>query len=113
MKDIKDYLHLYLGCQISIGGRYNVTLTANYTDASHISLDHCLANPAYKPILRPLSSMTGQEMEEFYVMPEPMLTWRVDMYYQLPPNRFHWLLSKHFDLFDLIEDELAIQITTP
>lgn len=63
-KQLKDYLHLYLGCDVKCGIITIAKLTADLTDNEHISLWSVLANPNYKLILRPLSGMTEDEFIE-------------------------------------------------
>jgi hypothetical protein len=119
-KNIKDYLHLYLGCEIQSlsGGTMIYTLTgigrkqALFSD--RYGNEMWLAENDYKPILRPLSSMTEDEKQEYeatrvFVRATPVhqignMQWT--------PETFKYLLSKHFDLFGLIEAGLAIDKTT-
>jgi hypothetical protein len=76
-----------------------------------------------KPILRPLSSMTEDEFKErFYDPASAIFCGSFEMQYKTfiglkieqvcyPPDYIAWLLSKHFDLFNLIPNGEAI--TTP
>ena len=125
-KNIKDYLHLYLGCECMIGD-------LNWKPETNL---HGLApgfDPDYgKPIrtkidahildvfphqttliLRPLSDMTDEEQEEIEatkafqrataVHRVGVLVWTAES--------FRLLFSKGFDVFGLIEAGLAIDKT--
>lgn len=124
MKQLKDYLPFYLGCEcvfedcrnggdkeqgklIEIGINMACIETAN-NDDPYIE---CTPNEI-KPILRPLSDITeGEKMDlrsHFLEMDNPYNTGD-------PPWHFEqtrYLLSKHFDLFGLIESGLAIDKNT-
>lgn len=98
-KDIKDYLHLYLGCQVLIDGETLVTLVG-FSHTYDIELyvnNQWLHHRFCKLLLRPLSDMTDEEMDEVWYGPS---------------ERTRYLLSKGFDLFGLIEAGLAIDATT-
>ena len=63
-----------------------------------------------KPYLRPMSSMTDEEIEEYYK------TFRAESYgrgyvYVESIKSYDWLLSHHFDYRGLIEKGLAIEVT--
>ena len=65
MKELKDYLHLYLGCQfvMKINGPERLTAQMNFgADALNASLD---SKEPITPILilRPLSDMTQDEAD--------------------------------------------------
>lgn len=104
MKNIKDYLHLYLGCDCLYNERsalpnerFVLTIGNVFWAQSHTD--------EFKLILRPLSSMTEDEKDSL-----------IQMYVNTPDNlasaeRVRYLLSKHFDLFGLIEAGLAIDAT--
>jgi len=155
-KDIKDYLHLYLGCEIQ--GNYMDEPCKGYltgigeyqAEIQFIVNGNAEEEPAYnrysevKPILRTLSDMTEDEklwwfnsvndgkrklVESEWVSElngkacEPHWTLWTDDYKigrmgytvginnSFKPEQFFWLLSKHFDLFGLIEAGMAIDKT--
>ena len=54
-----------------------------------------------KPYLRPMSSMTEEERNEFYDIPRSMVNHKSQ----------DWLLERHFDYRRLIEKGLAIEVT--
>ena len=56
------------------------------------------------PYLRPMSSMTDEEFEEFYDIGE-------DNQYDLDTQQIDWLNAHHFDYRGLIEKDLAIEVT--
>lgn len=69
-----------------------------------------------KPILRRLSSMTDEEADHVWHLEEPNAilemvseSGRRARKVVLAPSRMAYLLSKHFDLFNLIDNGLAIE----
>lgn len=117
-KDRKDYLHLYLGCDI----RNNITGTIVKLNSGWL---HELRSNSYelndwKLILRPLSDMTEEEAKDCHnltTIQKSIDGKDVIGYYRenepfLEPIQFAFLLSKHFDLFGLIDAGLAIDKTT-
>lgn len=150
-KQLKDYLHLYLGCTVEIDdshvGKGGLIKSARkgtflgFADGNRISCRIGFrAGPEgrvsvffIKPILRPLNTITpfeaaelvelhcpnaksikinGTEIE-FTVTTESEVerTCYIDLGYG-DPVAFKYLLSKHFDLFGLIDAGLAIDATT-
>lgn len=146
--NIKDYLHLYLGCKVAIASEQfkgdSLVLTAlemvrlgtvcTVTDTA-IKTSFNVNAEDVKPILRPLSDMQLDEMKQFFSLtglPNDCKPTRADYsdfvfqleyvscgaiqsthsyLYHLSPKQFFWLLSKHFDLFGLIEAGLALDKT--
>jgi hypothetical protein len=121
MKELKDYLHLYLGCDVHIaelnvthkltGISFDDTLRQLWcyfenTDTGYAPIEKC------KPILRPLSDMNRDETIHYqeYLMSMPINN-IIDAY-RIQGEQVAYLLSKHFDLFQLIEAGLAIDATT-
>jgi hypothetical protein len=158
MKELKDYLHLYLGCRIkSKGGNFGDLISVSNDGMSIVVYDKdkindprglCIYSDWLLPILRPLSDMTDKEGEEFF---GDVMNFRGQFQFHYGfkyryEEGFHciydnatdkwytiikpdanglpvfnctysmedtlWLLSKHFDLFGLIESGLAIDKTT-
>lgn len=131
MKKLSDYLHLYLGCYINRAGRiekidYSLLI---YTDANNL-WEHT------KPLLRPLSDMTEEEVvtliykrSNIYLNVRFVEFWmnkvRFEFEYksssrrrtddqsfdELDSGQFLYLLKQGFDLFNLIPDGLAIDKT--
>ncbi len=72
MKEIKDYIHLYLGCQIQIIKATHHFVTELFImDGDVVKLTpkilHRLEGGAIvKPVLRPLSSITEDQMVEIF-----------------------------------------------
>ena len=66
--------------------------------------------PMYKPYLRPMSSMTGEEFEEYGNITEHISIGSLD-FNIANPNVFDWLNAHHFDYRGLIEKGLAIEVT--
>ncbi len=131
MREIKDYLHLYLqsgiGCFIfpddSITDGFLEKHKTRYPNGEyapklHIGTYERFLKDGYKPILRPLSDMTEEEMEQIWHADEPKSI--LQMEYKdgrvrkvaLCSERTKFLLSKGFDIFGLIEAGLAIDKTT-
>jgi hypothetical protein len=114
--DIKDYLHLYLPVKFiwvkdAVPFKKGEIGTLEAKDLQYW-------NEFKKPILRPLSDMTEEELQEcgnlvYDFSDDPELNnhkWQ-DFQTLLTSEQFHWLLKKHFDLFGLIEAGLAIDKT--
>lgn len=128
-KQLKDYLHFYLGCDIQLPVSESpetkgvVKLTPEYLLAMYVHNEWDYA----KLILRKLSSMTEEECwysqnnfghfvkgtsdeyikNRLHCIKESYMEFR-----NIMPDQFRWLLSKHFDLFDLIPAGLAIEAST-
>lgn len=145
-KQLKDYLHLYLGCELigihpdddterkgyltGIHGEYEAEIQFFNEDGVNVSEE-----PAYnmfdqiKLSLRPLSSMTMEELIELEPIISPEKTFsaqeREDAIEDIKEKGidsiefgdedprvvfelFRWFLSKHFDIFELIPAGLAI-----
>lgn len=132
-KELKDYLHLYLGCDVYMDNPH----AAFHKDILDVDLLERLYNDlpmkCYKLILRPLSDMTGEEAAKFIEIGTSVYDFigirKVDRYEvmfdvgyatstrtwlkhlrfnELKAEQFTFLLSKHFDLFGLIESGLAV-----
>lgn len=134
-KNIKDYLHFYLGCEcIDEDGRIGrfsgfdicvddysiVMITVKYSDDTE---DWSVLNDnedcdRIKLLLRRLSSMTEEEKTTVY-----KLLYGEDAYEairlnfaltlgNLNPEAFRYLLRNGFDLFDLIDSRLAVDKQT-
>jgi len=116
-KNIKDYLHLYWGasCFANIPGLK--TKEIFIIDAILISRKGLEYFTNIQPILRPLSDITKDEAEErAWGSAHGFSNYCKYSSPQGEPPRFYaddfqWLLSKHFDLFGLIEAGLAIDKT--
>lgn len=136
-KNIKDYLHLYLGCDTDKGKLIGIELNKAVCMMNDLSI---VEGNIYslKPILRPLSDMTEDEAWEFaggkseslyddlkiesidktgiqisYAIDAGDEGWHIQRhkfdFYAVGPSQFIWMLSKHFDLFGLIDAGLAIK----
>lgn len=118
-KDIKDYLHLYLGCDCDRSGRLE---RIDYSFLVWCENNHRLKD--VKPILRALSDMTEEEIQTLYGIynsgkeckPHLLKTWYSNFNWHYADASQHrvrfdaipFLLSRGFDLFNLIPDGLAI-----
>lgn len=138
-KEIKDYLHLYLGCECRIGDSPDPhhVLMVNETGLSICTGINVKGIPIWyktahaKLVLRPLSDMTDEEWKAI------MLEFSIDIVdaynsyirygdkpkhilileNRLTTNTLKFndgmiLLRKYFDLFGLIESGIAIDKTT-
>lgn len=132
MKNIKDYLHLYLLADVLVQGeertgRLTGTMNGNYECEIQFRLvdnpHHSEEEPEsantddVKLCLRPLSDMTEEEKNQFERMVEDAQdfnkpeAWTDNFVCEIAEHT-RYLLSKHFDLFGLIESGLAIDKTT-
>lgn len=109
MKNIKDYLHLYIGCKVSYTGMANNrTLTVKWLGG----LLEANGWQNIKPILRPLSDMTEEEFKAAGLVTHPK-HWKEHIAnYSFQIRTITYLLSRGFDIFGLIEENLAINKTT-
>lgn len=122
-KELKDYLHLYLGCQvqykfITIIEKLELRIGKLYG----IKGSYCFLETVYgfkeeriedvRPILRPLSDMTEEEVNEADTLQKFQLEDEDEAQVLNYALMTKFLLSKRFDLFGLIESELAIDKTT-
>lgn len=124
-KNIKDYLHLYIGCEVSTPDGFRKMLCYNnYFDLVYVETNPETIAPskAYytyhinevKPVLRTLSNMNDEEDKEcsnimFGEFASKVVRKNIIHY---EGEKIKYLLSKHFDLFNLIEAGLAIDKTT-
>jgi len=122
--DFKDVAHLYSGAlmQTQMGVFPLITRHAGSWMLDTISYGANAVEDDIKPILRPFSDMTDEErieLSEIYGLfgVEHMLTalkrgakYVVDIHVSFEGVRY--LLSKHFDVFGLIESGKAINATT-
>ena len=121
MKEIKDYLPFYLGCQAKvifarneaapeIGELIEVGKNMAFVETGKHEYYECMPYEV-KPILRPLSDMTEEEKTELKLnlFQFANLENYNEVLWRFEQTRF--LLSKHFDLFGLIPAGLAIDKT--
>lgn len=97
MKKIEDYLHLYLGCECL--NSYNQIHTLTVDNFKTLSVWG-------KPILRSVNDMTINEAIDIFS------TLDIGISGAFTPTQFKKLLSKHFDLFGLLESGFAIDAKT-
>lgn len=128
MKEIKDYLHLYLGCECLANDEQFKLYGVEVTDTGTLAYDgtmidgihQCwwIENCDFKLILRPLSDMTEEE-GKFIVdnysfrsvsMPHNKKGFGIEIAKRLSEQMAvaQYLLSKHFDLFNLHEQGLCL-----
>lgn len=69
----------------------------------------------YKPFLRPMSSMTDEEKEDFgvciHIQPKRYRGYTVNCSHYYTVSEIDWLNEHHFDYRGLIEKGLAIAVT--
>jgi hypothetical protein len=112
MKDIKDYLHLYFGCDVRItinieGNPVIEKLTAK------VLADEIECHIGIKPILRRLNDMTDEEKAEC----KRLMTQGTDGVHNVVISVYsfesmRYMLSIGIDLFNLIPEGLAIDSKT-
>lgn len=126
-KELKDYLHLYLGCECILDNKETGKLIGfdsrlHDSDVEMVCFtiwidkenDWSVYNDdknfeRIKPILRPLSDMTEEEKQNIEGTDWSLLP---DSGWEYTAETFLFLLSKGFDLFGLIEAGLAIDKIT-
>lgn len=126
-KKIQDYLHLYLGADGIASGDLPAKLVGITQGYGHDTFYPIVKREGmrqytdtpngFKPLLRPLSSMTEEEMDQVVelgglyrrgdTVEQFTATWKA-----FGADVFVWLLSHHFDLFGLIDAGLAIDKTS-
>lgn len=127
MKKIENYLHLYLGHNVmvynlhSIMKLHSVSIDHNRILVSDGSLTRYVMMHEVKLILRPLSSITEEEADSIQ---EKYFFWSIDfdrdkikfainiadrLSKQMDVARY--LLSRGFDIFGLIDANLALDAT--
>ena len=125
-KELKDYLHLYLGCRIkSKGGKcgdlvsvsnYGMSIVVYDKDKINDPRGLCINSDWLLLILRPLSDMTKEEKDWLDEHENFVNNYKQNAESELiiewDAEKTSYLLSKHFDLFGLIEAGLAIDKTT-
>jgi|SRR5688572_19579759 len=115
MRDIKDYLHLYLGggCQATYSGKSFQPHGVINTEKLYQVMIGVITD--IKPILRPLSDMTEEEKEEFEELQYDDNVITLHKYGTIVqtyvPEIFRRMLQMQFDLFNLIPEGLAIDKT--
>lgn len=126
-KKIEDYLHLYLGCDVTIGNWFPKDYSKKVLESVEPSRkvaaigfyyyngETCTTSTRWelpivdiKPILRQLSDMTEEEANKSDALGSDEINGQL----VLSPEAILYLLSKHFDLFGLIESGLAIDKST-
>ena len=125
-KELKDYLHLYLGCRIkSKGGKcgdlvsvsnYGMSIVVYDKDKINDPRGLCIYSDWLLLVLRPLSDMTKEEKDWLDEHENFVNNYKQNAESELiiewDAEKTSYLLSKHFDLFGLIEAGLAIDKTT-
>ena len=85
-----------------------------HNSANYICWPNAVALEYVKPYLRPMSSMTEEEVKEFYDVEcmdakvgyiKPTWNWHFTI------NGIDWLNRNHFDYHGLIEKGLALEVT--
>lgn len=111
-KKIRDYAHLYIGCQcrwiLRSPGGLGLQKINYFTlpDASWL-----LNREGFKLLLRPLFDITAVEQNEWWAIDLPKDDTIFLYESQRNALRTQYLLSKGFDLFGLIEAGLALDKT--
>lgn len=105
----KEVAHLYIGCKVQWA--FQNPFSDDEDDVSitdfTISDAKWLLNHTPKPFLYPLSAMTD---EQYIEVNRAYGTFANEIWFT--PSEFNYLLSHHFDLFNLIESGEAIDVTT-
>ena len=109
----KEIAHLYTGCKVySIISNECFIESMNGVDTDCIRVEGVVDyhTGEYKPILRPLSDMTEEE-KRVVLAPSSIIH---DEHSEAKAMALstNYMLSRHFDLFDLIDSGEAIDATT-
>lgn len=115
-KSNKDYLHLYLGCEVKTN-KYGVGLLDSVSKTCvHVEFEKSINGFFFddvKLLLRPLSDMTDKETIDVKKHYDPVEKYIETGTFIVANGKLHaYLLKQRFDLFNLIEDGLAIDKTT-
>lgn len=117
MTDIKDVIHFYLGSEVEFIKDHSAYEKGDTTILTFLMLFALGGNEdKFRLRLRPLSSMTEEEMIECgfpvdmldYLGYEETLKIISGENRQFTPEQFLWLLKNQFDLWNLIESNQAI-----
>lgn len=103
---VDDYLHFYLGCNTNEGklvGIYQTNYLIQKEDGGIIAINKI---ELVKPILRKLRDLNSNEREE---LNKKGVSIGQRKGYSFTPEAIYYLLSLEIDIFNLIEEELAIQ----
>lgn len=123
MKDIKSYIHLYIGCRAkTTGGKYGKIVSASVDGTAIIVYDNedprgfVISIAALKLILRPLDEMSDAESTVYAQLGDSDFNKAVGRkdYYAVDKMAAHqvfWAIKKGFDLFDLKDAGLAVYET--
>lgn len=114
-KELKDYLHFYLGCNVSVRGQIEKLIAvARNGDIETFFRGH-LRNYyninddfGVKPILRSLSNMTEEEKAFINQFEADYSRLTMNDSLKVDAEIISFLLSKKIDLFGLIESGLAV-----
>jgi len=99
---------------------YGVIVRLDYRDGTIVTRemgigslhDMMFDNAEGKPYLRPMSSMTEEELNEFILVTETILGVGKNKYTViLSLDATDWLNAHHFDYRGLIDKDLAIEVT--
>lgn len=107
MTQLKDVLHLYLGCTMQSKIKNKTTLTLDFLN--DLSDEEDLYG--YRPILRPLSDLTKEERDYLIESEKRIELWDEETRRMLDAHRTRYLLSIFIDLFNLIGTGQAIDKT--
>jgi hypothetical protein len=106
-----EYLHYYLGCECKwrVFGEYDGEWNTSTLDLKILDRIYDRQPFEVKPVLRSLKDMTVVEFKEYESV---MVSRKPFGFMHMEAAKTNWLLSKHFDLFGLIDAGLAIDATT-
>lgn len=126
---LQDYIQYYVGCQClntwfpEGHPEYNrgwVLRSYRSIGVNPYGLEtefgeYITSTDSIKLILRKLSDMTNEEEKELETIKGTRIIYRSEPNIEIrydTPDTFHWMLKKQFDLFELIENGLAIDSKT-
>ena len=99
-------MHLYLGCNTNEGKLVGIHQTSYLIQKENGEIIPINKSETIKPILRKLSDMNSNESEE---LNKKGVSIGQRKGYSFTPEAIYYLLSLKIDIFNLIEEGLAIE----
>ena len=103
--------HIYMLNEIDPACKDMDYITCRIQDVERLMCAKSVMIENIKPYLRPMSSMTEEEAEEYRNIDNRSYSCPMDYAHIPASDRIDWLLKNHFDFRGLIEKGLAIEVT--
>ena len=111
LKDLCSRLPYGVICQVTLKTSNGKSTTGNYKLVNGMLNDYWIEYNELKPYLRPLTSMTKDELDELYSLRTSINKIYKDVLIADAYIVIDWLNERHFDYRGLIPKNLAIAIT--